>query len=169
MMARLSVLVWSSLACLAGGCGNGGVPSTDPYRAVLNPDKFVGQTITVFLDGRQTEATKDTSPLTWTVEPISGNPTVRFSVDDVAFGLPIRRVGITIHPFAEDKVDQEAFYRPTEHPIHPDQELRLPSFEYIGRNQYQKVTKLPPGQYRFVIHVIGQRNRDRQIILFTVE
>lgn len=162
---NIAVLV---LLVATAGCRRS-AETTEIDPSALTRRNFVGKSLTVFLDGRQTQPLGEADPEAWTVKPISGNPTIRFMVDPKAFELPIRRVNISIHPVVDGKTDQTAVYWPTERPAQPDQKVTAKSFEYVSQGRYRKVAKLPPGRYRLFLHVIGQKNQDRQIILFTVE
>ncbi len=152
------------VGCEAGGKNSG---ADDPFA--LTPKRLLGSTLTVFLDGHQTRSVQDAQSPTWTVEAVDGNPTIRFLVDETALSLPLKSVDIAIYPFIEGQVDELVVYRPTQRLSEPDKEVRLKRFEYVGRGEYRNVAKLSPGQYRLVLHVIGQKNRDRQVILMTVK
>jgi hypothetical protein len=167
-MKRYGYIVVLVLLGTIAGCKRSAEPTMiDPSALTLR--NFVGKSLSVFLDGHRTQPLEGSNPATWTVDPISGNPTIRFVVDPKAFDLPIRRVNISIHPVVDGKADQTVAYWPTERPAQPDREITAKSFEYVSQGQYQKVAKLPPGQYCLFLHVIGQKNKDRQVIFLTVE
>lgn len=159
---------WSVLMLVLLGCGQ----APDPLRddpATVGALMGMGNTLTVFLDGRQARETKGTTRPAWTAGRISGTPTILFQVKPEAFDLPLIRVNITINPVIEGKVNETAIYRPTARISRPDQKVRLEGFGYIDSKGHRKVAQLPPGRYRFSIRVIGQRSHDRQIIFVTVE
>ena len=167
-MKRYGHIVVLVLLGAMAGCKRSSEPTAlDPSALTLR--NFVGKSLSVFLDGHRTQPIKGSNPAAWTVEPISGNPTIRFMVDPKTFELPIRRVNISIHPVVDGKADQTAAYWPTKRPAQPDREVTAKSFEYVSQGRYQKIAKLPPGRYRLFIHVIGQKNQDRQVILLTVK
>ncbi len=160
--------VWFVLMIVLSGCGQDpDLLRNDP--SALDAMKGTGNTLMVFLDEHQTREMKGTTRPAWTVKRISGTPTILFQVKSESFDLPLKRVNITINPVVEGKVNETAIYRPTARLSQPDQKIRLEGFDYIDSNGHRKVAQLPPGQYRFSIRVIGQRNHDRQIIFVTVE
>ena len=165
-MDRLYILITLSLIFSCDSSINN-LQHPDTFEST--PKKSLGKTLIVFLDGRQTLPLEGDSNDRWTVEPVSGNPTVRFQTDPQEFELPLKSVNITIYPIIDGEIDEMVLYRPIKILYQPDQDIRLNSFEYVGRNQYRTVTTLPPGQYRFVLHLIGKQNRDRQVILLTVK
>ncbi len=168
MKIRFVFSMWSVLMVVLLGCSRGPDPlSRAP--ATLGAMKGKGSTLTVFMDEHQTREMKGTTQSAWTAGRISGTPTILFQIAPGAFELPLRRVNITINPVVEGEVDETAIYRPTARLSQPDQKVRLEDFEYIDSNGYRKVARLPPGRYRFSIHVIGQRNQNRQVIFVTVE
>ena len=169
MMRALCIQASMIALGLIAGCQADGKNSgaADPFA--LTPKRFLGSTLTVFMDGHQTRSVQDAQSPTWTVEPVDGNPTIRFLIDETAFSLPLKSVDIAIYPFDKGQVDEMVVYRPTQRLSEPDKEVRLRRFEYVGRGEYRSVSKLSSGRYRLVLHVIGQKNRDRQVILLTVK
>lgn len=155
------------VAATFAGCG--GDEAIGPHMADLPAKRFRGDTLTVTLDGRQTRPVAGVASPAWSVDPIGPRPTLRVDVEPAILGLPVRKVRVLIHPIVAGRVDERTTYRPLVDVSVVGADVQLANFECIAPDGYRQVEGLPPGEYQFIVHVIGTRSWDRQIIEVTVQ
>lgn len=169
MIKTLKICIGIVVLVSITGCLGSQKKRLRPNLSELTPRQLLGHSLTVYLDGQQTRPVPDSDPPAWTVDPLGGNPTLLFEVDQAAFQLPLKSVNITICPVKEGKIDEMIVYRPTDIPTRPSQNVQMQSFEYADQSEYRKIEALPAGSYQMRLHVIGNQFRDRQVISLIVK